>query len=122
MVAFMVASPVAMAQAPSGDAPLVEAQITRVVDGDTLDAQVNGTRTPVGYIGVSVPDLNQPCGKEALARNQELTAQGVLLQSDPLYSVDDHHRILFYAYTLDGTSIDETLVLEGLAHAARTDA
>ena len=108
--------------AQTNDGPLVEALVTRVVDGDTLDAQVNGMRTPVGYLGVTVPDLNQPCGQEALARNRELAAAGVLLLPDPLYSADDHHRTLYYAYTLDGTSIDETLVLEGLGHAARTDA
>lgn len=99
-----------------------DALITRVVDGDTLDAQVNGMRTPVGYLGVSVPDLNQPCGNEALARNQELTAAGVILQPDPLYTSDERHRTLYYAFTPDGTSIDATLVSEGLAHAVRTDA
>ena len=96
--------------------------ITRVVAGDTLDAQVNGNRTPVGYLGASTPDLNQPCGQEAFNRNQELTAQGVMLEADPSYTSDERHRTLFYAYTTDGTSIDLTLVEEGLAHAVRTDA
>ena len=102
--------------------PLIVAQITRVVAGDTLDAQVNGNRTPIGYLGASTPDLNQPCGQEAFNRNQDLTAQGVMLETDPLYSSDDRHRTLFYAYTPDGASIDQTLIEEGLAHAVRTDA
>ena len=110
------------AAAQGGDQSMLVASITRVVDGSTLDAQVEGNRTPVGYLGVSVPDLNQPCGQQAFQRNVELTAGGVLLQPDPLYDSDDHHRRLFYAYTPDGESIDATLIREGLAHATRTDA
>lgn len=108
--------------AQSDAPPLLTALVTRVVDGSTLDAQVQGARTPVGYLGISAPDLNQPCGQDAFERNRELAAQGVLLEADPLYSVDEHHRLLFYAYTPDGTFIDQTLVSEGLAHATRTDA
>lgn len=112
----------ALSVTPVSGSELVPATITRVVTGDTLDAQVNGNRTPVGYLGARSPDINQPCGKEAFDRNQELTTQGVLLESDPLYTTDDIHRTLFYAYTADGTSIDETLITEGLARAVRTDA
>jgi endonuclease YncB( thermonuclease family) len=101
--------------------PLVTALVTRAVDGDTLDAQVNGARTPVGYLGASAPPVNRPCGQEAYERNRELVAQGVLLEVDPLYTVDDRRRVLFYAYTPDGTSIEATLIREGLAQAARTD-
>jgi endonuclease YncB( thermonuclease family) len=111
-----------MASAQAGENVLVPAQITRVVDGGTLDAQIRGARTAVGYLGVNVPALNQPCGQQALQRNLELTANGVLLEADPLYPVDDQHRLLFYAYTPEGISIDEALIREGLAQAARTDA
>jgi endonuclease YncB( thermonuclease family) len=106
----------------SEDAPLMEALVTRVVDGSTLDAQVGGARTAVGYLGADVPQLNQPCGQEAFDRNRELTAQGVLLEPDSLYAIDDRRRSLFYAFTPDGVSIEATLIREGLAHAARTDA
>jgi endonuclease YncB( thermonuclease family) len=121
-IVLLFCSTARLAHAQADDGPRIEALITRVVDGSTLDAQVEGARTPVGYLGVSVPDINQPCGEQAFERNRELTGQGVLLESDPLYTVDDRHRQLFYAYTLDGVSIDETLIREGLAHATRTDA
>ena len=98
------------------------ALVTRVIDGSTLDAQVEGARTPVGYLGVDTPGLNEPCGMQALQRNLELTANGVLLEADPLYRLDDRRRQLFYAYTADGISIDETLIHDGLGRAARTDA
>jgi micrococcal nuclease len=99
--------------------PAVEATVNRVVDGDTLDVQLNGVRTPIGLLGVETPLLNQPCGPEALARTAELVGNGLLLQADPTYSVtlDARRRLLFYAFTTDGASIAETLVAEGLARA-----
>jgi endonuclease YncB( thermonuclease family) len=67
--------------------------------------------------------LNQPCGPEAVARITELTVDGTLLRQDPAYpGLDARRRVLYYAFTPDGVSIDETLVSEGLARAARPDA
>ncbi|MFN8556297.1 MAG: hypothetical protein U0531_02740 [Dehalococcoidia bacterium] len=37
----------------------------RVIDGDTLDMQINGRRVGVGLIGVSAPATDTPCGREA---------------------------------------------------------
>jgi endonuclease YncB( thermonuclease family) len=102
----------------------VDATVNQVIDGSTLDAQVNDMRTPVGYLGIDTPALNQRCGQQAMQRNRDLIGGGghVLLATDPLYQFDDHHRQLFYAYTVDGVSIEETLLNEGLAVAVRTDA
>ncbi|MGH2351682.1 MAG: thermonuclease family protein [Chloroflexota bacterium] len=116
--------------APSGAAPLVvppgdtliEARVTRAIDGNSLDAHVHGNRTAVGYLGVETPLRNQRCGPEALLRNRELAGGRVLLEPDPAYPFDDLGRRLYYAYTTDGVSIDETLIREGLGMAARTDA
>ena len=102
--------------------PTPEAVVTRVIDGSTLDAQINGTRVAIGYLGVDTPPANQPCGQAALARNRELVGQHVLLMSDPNYLFDDLGRRLYYAFTVDGLSIDDALVREGLGHAVRTEA
>lgn len=99
-----------------------EALVRRVVDGQSLDAYLSGNRTFIGYLGAQSPYANQPCGREALARNRELVADRVLLEEDPTYLLDEHGRRLYYAYTRDGVSIDETLVREGLAWAVRGDA
>jgi endonuclease YncB( thermonuclease family) len=101
----------------------LDATINQVIDGMTLDAQVDGSRTPVGYLGVETPAPNQRCGREALERNLQLAASGhILLAADDAYTFDDKHRKLFYAYTPDGISIEETLIAEGLGVAVRTDA
>jgi endonuclease YncB( thermonuclease family) len=101
--------------------PTPDAIVTRVIDGSTLDAHINGQRVAIGYLGVQTAPANEPCGQLALERNRELAGTQVLLMSDPLYDFDEIGRRLYYAFTLEGISIDETLVREGLAHAVRTD-
>jgi endonuclease YncB( thermonuclease family) len=99
----------------------IQAVVSRVIDGSTLDAQVNGQRTPVGYLGAETPPANTPCGMAALARNRELAGATVLLKADLAYDRDRMGRSLYYAYTPDGVWIDQVLVGEGLAHAVRLD-
>lgn len=101
---------------------LIEAQITRVVDGSSLDAYVAGRRTAIGYLGADTPAANLPCGQEALARNRELAGRLALLEEDVAYPFDELGRRLYYAYTPEGLSIDATLIWEGLARAARPEA
>jgi endonuclease YncB( thermonuclease family) len=100
----------------------IEATVTRVIDGNSLDAHVHGRRTAVGYLGVWTPAVTEPCGPEALARNRELAGTRVLLEADPTYEFGELGKRLYYAYTPDGRWIDETLVREGLGRAVRTDA
>jgi endonuclease YncB( thermonuclease family) len=100
----------------------VGATVNQVIDGMTLDAQIDGIRTPVGYLGVQTPALNQRCGAEAAQRNRDLAGTHVILTTDPAFELDAQHRRLYYAFTVDGISIDETLVAEGLAEAAHPDA
>ena len=102
--------------------PRVEAVVSRVVDGSSLDAHIAGNRTAVGYLGVETPAPNRPCGREALERNRELAGSRVLLADDPAHQFDEIGRRLYYAYTEDGRSIDEILVREGLGRAVRVDA
>lgn len=101
---------------------LIEATVTRAVDGSSLDARVLGARTALGYIGAEVLSANQPCGREALERNRELAGSQVLLLDDPIYRFDERGRRLYYAFTPDGRSIEAILIWEGLAYAARPDA
>ena len=60
--------------------------------------------------------------REELARNRELAGAAVLLAEDPAYQADPLGRLLYYAYTREGVSIDATLIGEGLARAVRPDA
>jgi endonuclease YncB( thermonuclease family) len=102
--------------------PMVVATVHRVIDGSSLDADVNGIRTSIGYLGIDTPPLNAACGREARDLNEYLAGRTVLLQEDPHYTFDEIGRRLYYVYALDGTSIESVLLREGLAVAARVDA
>jgi endonuclease YncB( thermonuclease family) len=117
-----LATSICLAQDPAPEpTQLSDVIVTRAIDGDSLDARVDTFRTALGYLGVETPALNEPCGREALARNMELAADHILVEPDPMYEFDERGRRLFYAYTLDGVWIDEMLIREGLGFAIRTD-
>jgi endonuclease YncB( thermonuclease family) len=111
----------AVALAEDGTDGPIEATVTRTIDGDSLDARVFNNRTAVGYLGAEAPPANQACGQQARARNRDLADSRVLLVPDQAYELDERGRRLFYAYTVDGQSIEEVLIREGLARAVRLD-
>src|SRR5690554_4097084 len=53
-------------------------QLSRVIDGDTIDLSIDGTIVPVRYIGANTPERDDPCYQDALNANRKL------LQSGPL--------------------------------------
>src|SRR6187397_2073172 len=68
--------------------PTVEAVVSRVWDGMSLDARVDDRRTAVGYLGAETAAGNTPCGQVALERNRELAGGRVLLEADATYEFD----------------------------------
>jgi len=122
LVGLALAAGLCVSQESVDPPPRVEATVTRAVDGDSLDARVDGMRTALGFLGVAAPGLTQACGTEALARSQELVGDRVLLESDPFYELDERGRRLFYVFTADGVWVEEVLIREGLAFANRVDA
>jgi len=93
-------------------APLSEARVTRVIDGDTFDA--GGSR--VRLIGVNAPEHDECFGAQATNELARLI-QGVTvsLETDAQV-VDGYGRTLAYVY-LDGRSVNLDLVAGGFALA-----
>lgn len=96
-----------------------EFQVTRVIDGDTIEI-VGGER--VRYIGMDTPETVDPerpveCfGPEATQRNKELVAgKTVRLEKDQT-DRDKYGRLLRYVYVGE-TLIGVELVEEGFARA-----
>jgi micrococcal nuclease len=99
------------------------ARVTRVVDGDTIDVELDGAVVRVRYIGMDTPETVDPrspveCfGPESSERNQALVGgQTVELEKD-VSETDIYGRLLRYVY-VDGRMVNEELVLEGYATAA----
>ena len=101
-------------------APIKEAQVVRVIDGDTLDVLIAGVKHRVRLFGVDTPERGEPCYKEASKRTRQLSGEIVQIEPGPR-SQDRYGRLLFYLYTRTGVSIEATLIQEGLATAWTQD-
>ena len=100
--------------------PLNEAQVVRVIDGDTLDVLIAGTKHRVRLFGVDTPERGERCYEEATERTRQLSGDVVRIESGPR-AEDRYGRLLFYLYTRTGESIDAMLIQEGLATAWTRD-
>lgn len=94
--------------------------VTEVIDGDTIETRVEGERETVRYYGIDTPERDERCYEEAKKRNEELAGRHVLLMADAR-DRDSGGRLLRYVFTLDGRSIDGSLVAEGFARAWTRD-
>lgn len=100
--------------------------VTRVVDGDTIVVNIDGTDTTVRYIGIDTPETKDPrkqveCfGVEASNKNTELVEGKLVTLSMDESETDRYGRLLRYVSVASGTqSIDVgfELVSNGYASA-----
>jgi micrococcal nuclease len=104
--------------APGG----VDGTVTRVVDGDTVHVDLDGTDETVRYIGVDTPESVKPgtpvqCfAKRASAENATLIdGEDVRLRFD-VERRDRYGRLLAYVYRArDGAFVNAALVRDGYA-------
>ena len=104
----------------------ITAHVERVIDGDTIQVRVDGTRYTVRLIGVDTPETKHPTkpvqyfGREASAFTKAaLAGKTVLLQKDRTGdTVDRYGRWLRYVL-LDGDNFNARLIRDGYAHAYR---
>lgn len=106
--------------APGVPAGAQAARVVGVVDGDTIDVLLNGSRVRVRYFGVNTPERGQRCYAEATQRNRALVGETVYLLPDAR-ETDQYGRLLRYAFTPAGVMVDATLVAEGYGWAWTRD-
>ena len=98
--------------------------VVRIVDGDTIVAEINGIQEKIRLIGVDTPEVVDPrkpvqCfGKEASAFTKNLlVSKRVRLESDPSQgNRDKYNRLLRYVFLPDGTLVNRTIIAEGYGH------
>jgi micrococcal nuclease len=97
--------------------------VAHVVDGDTIDVELNGRTVRVRYIGVNTPETThptkgqEPCGPEAAEANRTLVeGQTVRLELD-VQQRDRDQRLLAYVY-VGNIMINAELVRQGYAQVA----
>lgn len=112
---------------------LVEAQVLRVIDGDTIVVNINGTEEKVRLIGVDTPEsrLNSRAylqekklgkdaevivelGKKAKEFSSSIlqTTQKVFLEFD-VQQRDKYGRLLAYVYLPDGKMLNKEIICNG---------
>jgi micrococcal nuclease len=99
---------------------LDRAQVVEIIDGDTIDVELDGETERVRYYGSDTPERGEPCFGEATARNESLAGETVLLLPDARER-DPFGRLLRYVFAEDGSSIDARMIAEGYAHAWTED-
>jgi endonuclease YncB( thermonuclease family) len=91
--------------------------VINVVDGDTIDVNIDGVQYRVGYIGIDAPEMDEFGGIEAFSRNYDLVAgKTVILIKDKINS-DEHFRLLRYVIC-DDIFVNYELLLGGYAITA----
>ncbi|WP_246231681.1 thermonuclease family protein [Sporosarcina jiandibaonis] len=102
----------------------IPVELVRTIDGDTIKILYNGKEQNLRYLLIDTPELNhkqqgkQPFSEEAAKRNDELLKSGKLeIEFDIGEREDKYGRLLAYVY-IDGQSVQQKLVEEGLARVA----
>ncbi len=127
----------ALAMQVATTSPQTDAQIStdaytviKVIDGDTIKIDLNGTVETIRLIGINSPETVDPrkpveCfGKEASdMAKQLLTGRKVRIEKDSSQGdLDKYGRTLAYVYRDDGLFIDAYMVANGYAYEYTYDA
>ncbi len=98
--------------------------VIRVIDGDTVETHEGIVR----FYSIDTPERGEKCFNESTERTKNLIFRdkeqpliGSIRVEKSSRLKDNFGRLLFYVYTLDGDSIGEILIKEGLAEAWTKD-
>lgn len=99
-------------------------RVVKVIDGDTINVDINGKIETLRLIGIDTPETVDPrkpvqCfGVEASNKAEGvLNGQSVRLEGDNTQGErDKYNRLLRYVFLLDGTNFNKQMISEGYAH------
>ncbi len=106
---------------PDGTTP---ATVLRVVDGDTIEVEIEGETYKVRYIGIDTPETVDPrrpvgCfGEEASAANKALVEGLIVGLEGDVSDTDRFGRLLRYVWLNDSEMVNAILVREGYAQSS----
>jgi len=97
---------------------LTRAEVTRIVDGDTIEVSIASSLDRIRLIGIDTPEYGRCFAEEATSRQAALTQdQEVLLEADASQDDRDKYgRLLRYIWLPDGHMVNAILVAEGYAY------
>ena len=102
---------------------LVDAKVTRVIDGDTIEVEIDRGLYKVRYIGIDTPETVHPqkpveyFGKEASEKNRELVEGKTVGLEKDVSETDKYGRLLRYVW-VDDVMVNAELVRLGYAQVS----
>jgi endonuclease YncB( thermonuclease family) len=84
----------------------------RIIDGDTIDVDLDGEEFRVRYIGVNTPERDEICYAEATGANRALVGDKTVTMVADTSDTDQFGRLLRYIY-VGSVFVNETLVRDG---------
>lgn len=94
----------------------IEAAVTRVIDGDTIEVLIVGVPYSVRYIGIDTPEVGWPGADEATQANAGLVEGKIVELEKDVSETDEYGRLLRYVW-VNGQMVNATLVYDGYAEA-----
>jgi len=111
------------AESPKKESSYEIATCVRVVDGDTIEVEIDGKTYKVRYIGIDTPELHHPSkpveeyAQEAYEFNKSLVDGKELKLVKDVSETDKYDRLLRYVYVGD-LFVNAELVKQGYANAS----
>lgn len=90
------------------------AQVTRVIDGDTIDVLLDGNTERIRYVQINTPERDDPCFAESTQANADLVAGKTVRLLHSKKMTDPFGRLLHYVYVGD-IMVERVLVEQGWA-------
>lgn len=121
VTAIIAPTPTARLTFPDGTTP---ATVLRVIDGDTIEVEVDGGTHKVRYIGIDTPETVDPrrsvgCyGEEASAANKALVEGLTVGLEKDVSETDVFGRLLRYVWLNGDEMVNAVLVREGYAQSS----
>ena len=116
LFAVLLATGSTRAQAPPPGSGSFDLEgFVRVIDGDTLEAYINGRQSGIGIIGIRVPMGNTPCGKAASNLLESAISRGLRLEEDLNIPYDARKRRMYYVKLPNGRSAAVEMAFAGFA-------
>lgn len=102
---------------PSAQEPgRLQARVVQVIDGDTIEVEIDGQVRTVRYLGIDCPEADCDMGIVASDINRALVeGKRVELEKD-ISETDEYDRLLRYVY-VGGVLVNAELIRLGYAHA-----
>lgn len=88
--------------------------VVRVIDGDTIDVDLNGQTERIRYVGVNTPESDEVCYREATAANSLFVSGKTVLLVRDTSETDRFGRLLRYVYVGD-LFVNQAMVEQGYA-------